>query len=252
MDNQPPRHSVSISGVITDDHGRALLIQRRDNHHWEPPGGVLELGETIHDGLRREIREETGLDVEPVALTGVYKNMTRAIIALVFRCKITGGDLAATDEVAAFRWATGADVAELADEAYAVRVLDALNGGQPAAVRHHDGVHLIPPTPSVDRRPTRRVQLSDKPFRIGRTPDNDLVVSDLDISRHHAELRKSPTGNYEIIDLGSHNGIFVNGKRVSHATLTDQDIVTIGHSTFRLAGGELWQFADDDTQTQAR
>lgn len=252
MDNQPPRHSVSISGVITDDHGRALLIQRRDNHHWEPPGGVLELGETIHDGLRREIREETGLDVEPVALTGVYKNMTRAIIALVFRCKITGGDLATTDEVAAFRWATGADIAELADEAYAVRVLDALNGAQPAAVRHHDGVHLILPTPSVDRRPTRRVQLSDKTIRIGRTPDNDLVVADLNFSRHHAELRKSPTGNYEIIDLGSHNGIFVNGKRVSHATLTDQDIVAIGHSTFRLAEGELWQFADDDTQTQAR
>jgi 8-oxo-dGTP diphosphatase len=265
VDNQPSRHSVSISGVITDDHGRALLIQRRDNHHWEPPGGVLELGETIHDGLRREIREETGLDVEPIALTGIYKNMTRAIIALVFRCKITGGDLATTDEVAAFRWATGADVAELADEAYAIRVLDALadeayadrvldalHDGHPTAVRHHDGVHLIPPTPSADRRPTRRVPLSDKPVRIGRTPDNDLVVSDLNFSRHHAELRKSPTGNYEIIDLGSHNGIFVNGKRVSHATLTDQDIVTIGHSTFRLAEGELWQFADDDTQTQAR
>ena len=62
------KHSVSVAAVITDDHDRALLIQRRDNHHWEPPGGVLELGETIEDGLRHEIREETGLHIEPVAL----------------------------------------------------------------------------------------------------------------------------------------------------------------------------------------
>ena len=250
MNSQDARHSVSVAGVITDDQGHVLLIQRRDNDQWEPPGGVLEPGETIHDGLRREVREETGLDVEPVALTGVYKNMTRAVIALVFRCTITGGDLTATDEVSAFRWASGADVAGLADEAYAIRVLDALNSGQPAAVRHHDGVHLIPPAPG--RRPTQHVRLSGQTIRIGRVPNNDLVLSgDLDVSRHHAELRKSPTGSYEIIDLGSHNGTFVNGKRVCGATLTDQDVVRIGHSTFRLAEGELWQFADDHAQTQA-
>ena len=46
-------------------------------------------------------------------------------------------------------------------------------------------------------------------------------------------LRKSPAGTYEIIDLGSHHGTFVNDKRVSRATVTDQDIITIGHSTFR-------------------
>jgi len=143
MDTQPARHSVSVTGVITDDRGRALLIQRRDNYRWEPPGGVLELDETIHDGLRREVREETGLDVEPIALTGVYKNMNRAIIALVFRCKITGGQLTTTDETEASRWATDTDIRELASEAYAVRMLDALRDDAPAAIRQHDGKQLL-------------------------------------------------------------------------------------------------------------
>ena len=92
---------------------------------------------------------------------------------------------AAIDTVAASgqsRAGEADDLTDLADEAYAVRVLDALHGGHPTAVRHHDGVHLIPPTPSADRRPTRRVPLSDKPIRIGRTPDNDLVLADLDVS----------------------------------------------------------------------
>ena len=143
LDTQQPRHSVSVAGIITDDHGRALLIQRADNRRWEPPGGVLELAESIHDGLRREVREETGLDVEPIALTGVYKNMHRGIVALVFRCKITGGDLTTTDEASAFRWAAGTEITKLMDEAYAVRVRDALVDDQQPAVRHHDGVHLL-------------------------------------------------------------------------------------------------------------
>jgi ADP-ribose pyrophosphatase YjhB (NUDIX family) len=142
MNSQMPRHSVSVAGIITDDHGRALLIRRADNQHWEPPGGVLELGETIHDGLRREVREETGLDVEPLALTGVYKNMNRAIIAMVFRCKIAGGVLTSSDEAAGFRWAAETELPHLMDQAYAIRVLDALHDSG-AAVRPHDGVHLL-------------------------------------------------------------------------------------------------------------
>jgi len=143
MNSQPPRHSVSVSGVITDDHGRALLIQRRDNRHWEPPGGVLEMDEAIQDGLRREVREETGLDVEPDTLTGVYKNMNRGIIALVFRCKVTGGQLATNDEVTAFRWADEPGIRQLASQAYAVRVLDALRVDTAPAVRQHDGIHVL-------------------------------------------------------------------------------------------------------------
>jgi 8-oxo-dGTP diphosphatase len=143
MNNQAAPHSVSVSAIITDDHGRALLIQRRDNHHWEPPGGVLELGETIEDGLRREVREETGLDVEADTLSGIYKNMSRGIVALVFRCKVTGGELTKNDEVTGFRWADQQDVREMTSEAYGVRVLDALQLSSSVAVRSHDGVNLL-------------------------------------------------------------------------------------------------------------
>jgi 8-oxo-dGTP diphosphatase len=95
------------------------------------------------DGLRRETREETGLDVELIALTGAYKNMVRGIIALVFLCKITGRELAITDETTAYRWADQETICELAAEAYAIRVLDALYNDHPPAVRHHDGKHLL-------------------------------------------------------------------------------------------------------------
>jgi ADP-ribose pyrophosphatase YjhB (NUDIX family) len=57
-----------------------LHVQRRDNGHWKPLGCGLELDEAIVDGVRREVREETGLDVEVEALTGVYKNMRRGVI----------------------------------------------------------------------------------------------------------------------------------------------------------------------------
>ena len=80
---------------------------------------------------------------EPDALTGVYKNMPRGIIALVFRCKITGGALATNDEATGFRWAAETEIPSLMDEAYAIRVLDALHDTTAAAVRPHDGVHLL-------------------------------------------------------------------------------------------------------------
>jgi ABC transport system ATP-binding/permease protein len=97
---------------------------------------------------------------------------------------------------------------------------------------------------SVDRRPTARFALPATAVTIGRTPDNGLVISDLGVSRKHAELRKSPSGRYQIIDLGSHNGTFVNGNRVDQAELTESDIVSIGPATFRLADGELREYVD--------
>ena len=91
--------------------------------------------------------------------------------------------------------------------------------------------------PSVIRR------LPTKVLRIGRAPDNDVVISDLSVSRNHAELRR--VGDmYQIADLDSHNGTFVNGQRIVTAPLTEGDIVGIGPSTFRLSGAELQEFVN--------
>ncbi|MCX2967864.1 MULTISPECIES: NUDIX hydrolase [Streptomyces] len=135
---------MSVAGVIVDDHGRALLIKRRDNGHWEPPGGVVEAGETLPDALQREVLEETGIKIAtPAALTGVYKNMKGLIVSLVFRCEAIDGQPTTGDETKALRWATREEVSELADEAYAIRVLDALDATSPPAIRAHDGVKLV-------------------------------------------------------------------------------------------------------------
>jgi 8-oxo-dGTP diphosphatase len=104
---------------------------------------VLERNEAIADGLLREIQEETGLAVEPVALTGIYKNMSRGIIALVFKCRVVGGELTENEEVTGFRWVREGDVRSLMSEAYAVRIIDAFRPEALPAVREHDGVRLL-------------------------------------------------------------------------------------------------------------
>ncbi|WP_263167612.1 NUDIX hydrolase [Streptomyces sp. SCSIO ZS0520] len=136
-----PLHSVSVAGAVVREDGRLLAIRRADNGSWELPGGVLELTETPEDGVRREVREETGIHIEVDRLTGVYKNTTRGIVALVFRCKPSGGTETTSSESSAVEWLTPAEITERMSEAYAIRLLDALDGDGPH-VRSHDGTHL--------------------------------------------------------------------------------------------------------------
>jgi ABC-type multidrug transport system ATPase subunit len=80
--------------------------------------------------------------------------------------------------------------------------------------------------------------------RIGRAPENEIVLDDLLVSRHHAELRGLPAGGYELTDLGSHNGTFVNGRRIQKALLQELDVVGVGHCVFRLVGADLEEYVD--------
>jgi 8-oxo-dGTP pyrophosphatase MutT (NUDIX family) len=136
------KHSVSVAAVVVNEDGHVLVTQRRDNGHWEPPGGVLEFDESIIDCAKREVREETGYEIEPEHLTGVYKNMPRGIVALVFRAHIVGGTPATSGETSRIDWWTPEQVRKEMTEAYAIRILDALHTNG-AAIRTHDGVNLI-------------------------------------------------------------------------------------------------------------
>jgi ADP-ribose pyrophosphatase YjhB (NUDIX family) len=144
--NELPKHSVSVSAVVIDDDGQVLVAQRRDNGKWQLPGGVLELDESIHQGVRREVLEETGVLVEPERLTGVYKNLTLGVVALVFRARVVQGEPRPTEESAHVEWWTPATVEERMDETFAVRILDAIDSHD-TTVRLHDGVHLLPDEP---------------------------------------------------------------------------------------------------------
>jgi ABC-type multidrug transport system ATPase subunit/ABC-type multidrug transport system permease subunit len=99
-----------------------------------------------------------------------------------------------------------------------------------------------------DRSPTTFHQLSlGRVMRIGRALENELVVSDLQVSRHHAEFTAHPDGRFEIRDLGSHNGTYVNGQPIAKSgtvLIGPSDIVGVGHSTFRIVGGQLEEFVD--------
>ncbi|MFE7740767.1 FHA domain-containing protein [Nocardia sp. NPDC057455] len=92
--------------------------------------------------------------------------------------------------------------------------------------------------------PSAVVRITSPTLRIGRAADNDIVTPDLMVSRHHAELRTVGAGKYQIVDLDSHNGTYVNGSRVEAVDLADFDSIGLGHTTFRLVGDELRESVD--------
>lgn len=136
------KHSVSVAGIVVRDDGRILTIQRRDNGQWQPPGGVLELGETFEEGVAREVLEETGVWVAVHQLTGVYKNLALGVVALVYRCTPVSGTAATSAEAAAVQWMTREEVREAMAPAFAIRAFDAF--GDTAPSRSHNGVTFAP------------------------------------------------------------------------------------------------------------
>ncbi len=96
---------------------------------------------------------------------------------------------------------------------------------------------------TVARPPTAVHTIDQVAIAIGRAPENNVVLSDLLVSRRHAQLRRS--GNqWELVDLGSANGTYVNGVRINRAVIGPDDIVGIGHHLLHLSGDRLMEYVD--------
>lgn len=93
-------------------------------------------------------------------------------------------------------------------------------------------------------RMTEERQVRSTRLRVGRSPDNDIVLNDLLVSRRHAELSQVG-GRWQIVDLGSANGTYVNGQRISQATAVDSDsVIGIGRSLLQLVADRLVTYLD--------
>jgi ADP-ribose pyrophosphatase YjhB (NUDIX family) len=85
---------------ITDD-GRLVLLRRGiepGRGAWAQPGGFLEVDETVHEAAIRETLEETGLQIEPGEIIGLYTRLEAAVVTIAFEARVVGGSAAPTRE----------------------------------------------------------------------------------------------------------------------------------------------------------
>jgi 8-oxo-dGTP diphosphatase len=124
--------------AIIEHAGRVLLARRRDIGWWSLPGGGVEAGETVDEGLLREVREEVCVEVEIVRLAGVYSKPQKDEVVLTFLCHLVPGQdalLSTSDEVSEVGWFAPAELPDHLLPKHRQRVVDAMTGGPAAIVR---------------------------------------------------------------------------------------------------------------------
>lgn len=133
MSREYPDHPiVGVGGVVVQD-GRALIVKRAHEPRkgeWSLPGGMVELGETLVDALRREIKEETGLDVEVGDVVEVFDRVHRHdgriqyhFVIVDYLCRPTGGMLRAADDAEDVAWVSSDEIDRYGVNEFAARVI---------------------------------------------------------------------------------------------------------------------------------
>ncbi|MDI2128757.1 NUDIX hydrolase [Yinghuangia seranimata] len=123
--NAPAANSLvpSVTAVATDDQGRILLVHKTDNDLWALPGGGMDLGESISHAAVREVKEETGMDVEVTGIIGIYTNPghvmayddgeVRQQFSVCFTTRLLGGTLTTSSETKEVEFVAVERLAEL-------------------------------------------------------------------------------------------------------------------------------------------
>jgi ADP-ribose pyrophosphatase YjhB (NUDIX family) len=128
---------VRVTGVVVED-GRILLLNQDTDtgRSWSLPGGKLEAGETLAQALVREMREETGLDIEPGRLLYVCDHVPAEVVHMTFEARRTGGtlgDVMAGADTTPIRGVEFVPVAKLPELGFSERFAELVTAGFPGA-----------------------------------------------------------------------------------------------------------------------
>ena len=142
---------VGVGGVVVQD-GQALIVKRAHEPRkgeWSLPGGTVQLGETLVDALRRELKEETGLDVEIGEVVEVFDRVHRIdariqyhFVVIDYLCRPIGGQLCAGDDADDVAWVRGDEIERYGVNEFAARVIR--RGLEMAALRNEENGWIFP------------------------------------------------------------------------------------------------------------
>jgi 8-oxo-dGTP diphosphatase len=136
MTSSTARFRVAVNAII-EREGRYLLARRSDIGWWHLVGGALEYGETIEQGLAREVNEEVGARIEIVRLAGVYAKPQKQEVVLTFLCRLAPAteEPRTSEETAEIGWFHLNALPEPLLPKHRERLLDAAAGGSEAVVK---------------------------------------------------------------------------------------------------------------------
>lgn len=140
----PRAHSVvpSVVAIVRDEADRVLLIHKTDNNLWALPGGGHEIGESVAETVVREVKEETGYDVEVTGISGTYTNPNHVMayedgevrqqFSIAFTARLVGGEARTSSESRKVEWVAPEEIDALdMHPSMRMRLAHGVAGGAP-------------------------------------------------------------------------------------------------------------------------